>query len=256
MLPEIIATAEPFFFPGKRQKTACLLVHGFTGAPKEMRWLGEYLAEQGYTVMGVRLTGHATRPEDMVRMQWHDWLLSVEDGYHMLRESYPNIFVMGLSMGAILSLTFASQFPVSGVVALSTLYEMLPNPLLPFAGVLKYILPTVAKGPSDWQNPQAAADHVEYPRWPVAGAVQLQKLTTVMHTCLPKVTAPALLVQGRKDGSVPVEHVQKVYDLLGSKDKTILYLDNSGHIVTREPDRPQLFQAVRDFIERICPEGR
>lgn len=256
MLPKIISTAEPFFFQGKNPKTACLLVHGFTGAPKEMRWLGEYLAEQGYTVMGVRLSGHATTPEDIARMKWRDWLLSVQDGYYMLREAYPNIFVMGLSMGAILSLTFSSQFTVSGVVAMSTLNEMPSNPLLPFVGVLKYIVPTIAKGPGDWQNPQAALDHVEYPRFPVAGVAQLHDLIDVMHSRLPQVTAPALLVQGRKDGSVPVEHVQKVYDHLGSKDKTILYLDNSGHVVTREPDRQQLFQAVRDFIERICPGGR
>ena len=49
-------------------------------------------------------------------MKWQDWLLSVEDGYHMLRDSYENVFVMGLSMGSILSLTLASEYPVSGVV--------------------------------------------------------------------------------------------------------------------------------------------
>jgi carboxylesterase len=77
----IIPTAEPFFFQGN--KIGCLLIHGFTGAPKEMRWLGEYLANQGYTVLGVRLAGHATRPEDMRRMNWEDWAVSVEDGYYL-----------------------------------------------------------------------------------------------------------------------------------------------------------------------------
>jgi len=46
----IIPTAEPFFLPGNR--VGCLLVHGFTGAPKEMRWMGEFLNQQGYTVLG------------------------------------------------------------------------------------------------------------------------------------------------------------------------------------------------------------
>jgi carboxylesterase len=67
-MPQIIPTAEPFFFPGNGQNTriGCLVTHGFTGAPKEMRWLGESLNRQGYTVCGIRLTGHATRPEDMI----------------------------------------------------------------------------------------------------------------------------------------------------------------------------------------------
>ena len=68
-MPQIIPTAEPFFFPGQGEnaRIGCLVTHGFTGAPKEMRWLGEYLHRQGYTVCGMRLAGHATRPADMVR---------------------------------------------------------------------------------------------------------------------------------------------------------------------------------------------
>ncbi len=69
--PRLIPTAEPFVFPGG--PVGCLLVHGFTGTPKEMRWLGEYLAGQGHTVLGVRLAGHATQPEDMIRARWWDW---------------------------------------------------------------------------------------------------------------------------------------------------------------------------------------
>ncbi|MEJ5224047.1 MAG: hypothetical protein WHV44_06280, partial [Anaerolineales bacterium] len=64
----IIPTTEPFFFPGRNNAPGVLLIHGFTGTPKEMRWMGEYLNEKhGFTCLGVRLTGHATRPEDMIR---------------------------------------------------------------------------------------------------------------------------------------------------------------------------------------------
>ena len=93
----IISTAEPFYFPGN--KTGCLLVHGFTGSPKEMRWMGEYLANEGYSVLGIRLAGHATQPEDMMRMHWQDWLASVEDGYYLLKDQVDHIFLVGLSMG-------------------------------------------------------------------------------------------------------------------------------------------------------------
>ena len=43
----IIPSAEPFYYQGN--KIGCLLIHGFTGTPKEMRLMGEYLANQGYT---------------------------------------------------------------------------------------------------------------------------------------------------------------------------------------------------------------
>ncbi len=46
------------------RKTGCLLLHGFTGTPKEMRMLGDSLASDGHTVLAPRLFGHATDPED------------------------------------------------------------------------------------------------------------------------------------------------------------------------------------------------
>jgi carboxylesterase len=85
---QIIPTAEAFFLPGQGENTriGCLLTHGFTGAPKEMHPLGENFNRRGYTVYGIRLNGHATRPEDMIRSRWRDWLLSVEDGGHVITE--------------------------------------------------------------------------------------------------------------------------------------------------------------------------
>ncbi|MDP2995342.1 MAG: alpha/beta fold hydrolase, partial [Anaerolineales bacterium] len=156
-MPQIIPTAEPFFFPGKgaNSKTGCLVTHGFTGAPKEMRWLGEYLNRQGYTVCSIRLNGHATKPEDMIRSRWQDWLLSVEDGYNLLRSCTDQVFLLGLSMGGVLSLTFASRFQagpenagrrVRGVVAMSTPYKLPDHPLLRFARPISWFIPTMPKG--------------------------------------------------------------------------------------------------------------
>jgi len=111
-MTQIIPTAEPFFFPGSKD-VGCLLTHGFTGAPKEMRWMGEYLhREHGFTILGVRLAGHATQPEDMLRSNYTDWLLSVEDGFNLLSGAAKSIYLMGLSMGGILSLTQAARLPV------------------------------------------------------------------------------------------------------------------------------------------------
>ncbi len=128
--PRLIPSAEPFFFPGR--PTGCLLVHGFTGAPKEMRWLGEYLAGQGHTVLGVRLSAHATQPEDMIRSRWWDWVASVEDGWAMLSGCTERIFVIGLSMGGILALLSASYQPVAGVVAMAVPHHLPQDPRLHF----------------------------------------------------------------------------------------------------------------------------
>lgn len=56
-----------FFFDGG--PLGVLLIHGFTGAPPEMRPMGEYLAAKGYTVSGPRLAGHAITWQQMNRTQ-------------------------------------------------------------------------------------------------------------------------------------------------------------------------------------------
>jgi len=107
MPQSIIPTAEPFFFPGGQ--VGVLLVHGLTGTPKEMRWMGEYLAQKGFSVLGVRLAGHATNPDNLRKFRWQDWLTSVEDGYHLMKDSTQHVVVAGLSMGGALSLIFAAH---------------------------------------------------------------------------------------------------------------------------------------------------
>ena len=257
-MPQIIPTAEPFFLPGQGEaaRIGCLVTHGFTGAPKEMRGLGEYLHRQGYTVCGIRLAGHATRPEDMVRSRWRDWLLSVEDGYNMLHSCTDQVFLLGLSMGGVLSLTAAARFPVNGVVAMSTPYE-LPALSLPLWAVrfLSWFKPYISKGKvpgSGWFDPAAYAQHVAYPMNPVRSAVELSLLIEEMQAALPKVNVPVLLIHSRNDDYVFKDSMEQIYNCLGTNDKQMLWVEGGGHVITEEPTRELVFKAAAEFIERVC----
>ncbi|MEA3349230.1 MAG: alpha/beta fold hydrolase [Chloroflexota bacterium] len=253
MTGRIIPTAEPFYFPGN--DIGCLLVHGFTGAPKEMHWMGEYLAEQGYTVLGIRLAGHATKPEDMLRTHWQDWLVSVEDGYCLLNGITREVVIVGLSMGGTLSLLFASQFPVTGVIAMSTPYQLPPDPRLHFLRWLHWLMPTAPKGEeSDWHDPEAEKDHVAYPAYPTRSLLELKYLLAEMRAALPEVTAPTLLMHSRQDGGVNTDNMPKIYVRLGSEDKEMLWIENSGHVIVRDAAREQVFRAANEFICRVSAD--
>ncbi len=244
----IIPGAEPFYFPGG--ETGCLLVHGLTGTPKEMRLLGEFLAAQGHSVLAVRLAGHATRPQDLARTRWQDWLASVEDGWDLLRGVTRQIYVMGLSLGGVLSLIFTSHHPVAGVVAMSTPYQMPSDPRLAFLPLLQVIMPRAPKGEPDWRNLAAAGDHIDYPFYPTRSIGELSKSLVELRSVLPNVTVPALLAHSREDISVPPENMELIYTHLGSRDKTRIYVENSGHVIIREPQREIVFHAIAEFINR------
>jgi carboxylesterase len=253
-MSQVIATAEPFLFPGS--KTGCLLIHGFTGSPKEMRWMGEYLAEQGYSVLGIRLAGHATHPEDMIRSRLTDWIASVEDGYELLRGLADHVYLIGLSMGGVLSLLMSTQLDVRGVVGISTPYQ-LPNDwrlnFIEFLSIFQSYMPKSKSPPgSGWFDQEARKGNVSYPQNPVRSVGELNKLITRMRAALPDVKVPVLLIHSKDDQYVLPENLDRVYqDLVGIQDKTKFYVTNSGHVVIRDAARRQVFKAVREFIDRL-----
>ena len=245
-----IEQAEPYLFPGS--KTGCLMVHGFTGAPNEVRPLGEYLASLGYTVLGVRLAGHGTTMEDLIRMREQDWIANVEDGYHLLRGMCDRIYILGLSLGGALTLHAASYLEVAGIVAMSAPYET-PDKTI---SSLRPLLPVLSKGwryrpKSKPRVPGKSGKLLNYPAMPVRSLAEADDMIKVMRGSLSMVKAPALIIHSRADKAVPVEHAPRILAELGSEDKSILLLEKNSHVVTRGEGQSLVFEACEAFIQRI-----
>jgi carboxylesterase len=251
-LPAIATGGEAFYFPGGR--VGCLLVHGFTGAPKEMHTLGEYLSAQGHSVLGVRLFAHATRPQDLLRARWEDWVADVENGFHILDAVCDQIVVMGLSMGGMLALIAGATLPVVGVVAMSTPYRLRQEwfarlrPLIPAASLL---IPHIGKGRPDWLDAAAASNHLEYPDYPLRAIAELFDLLAEMRRCLPSLHVPVLLVNSRIDQTVTPEQSEAIADSLLAAPVERLMVELSGHVVTRDAAREQVFRAAATFAQRV-----
>lgn len=218
--------------------------------------MGKYLHGQGYTCLGIRLTGHATKPEDMIRSRYTDWMASVEDGYHILRGITDNIFLAGLSMGGMLSLIMSTQLEVKGVVALSTPYtQRISGPLWPYANLISRFMPYMPKSKeppgTGWFDQEAWKDHISYPQNPVRSLGELHKLLGVMQMALPKVNVPVLLIHSKDDTYVLPENTDLIFDdLENASDKTKLFVTGSSHVITRDAARDQVFGAALEFIQR------
>ncbi len=251
--PLTIKGAEPFFIPGN--ETGVLLIHGFTGTPREMRMLAGALTEDRYTLLAPRLSAHATTPEDMNRARWWDWLASVEDGLNMLKGCTTRQVVMGLSMGGVLALLAAARYKVDAVVTFSAPCCLPPDPRAKYLKLAAPIMPRVAKGTPDWHNPEAIKDHIDYPFYPTRSILELQKLIDVMRTDLPKVSVPALMFQSKQDHGIPAESMDTLFGEISSQDKTRLWVENSGHVIIREPDRDFIFQTTRKFLKQKFGKG-
>jgi carboxylesterase len=260
-MAQIIPTAEPFFLLGDRSKSACILIHGFTGTPKEMRWMGEYLNQQGYTCIGVRLAGHATDPEDMIRSNWTDWVASVADAFSLLKTVSDRIFLVGLSMGGVLSLLMSTRLKVAGVVAMSTPYKLPDDPRLRhiewISKIVAYMPKSTEEPGASWFDKDAWKDHISYPQNPVRSIGELNKLLGEMRAALPEVTTPVLLIHSKDDRYVLSENMEMIYSALeNASDKTRIYITGSGHVLTRDAAREQMFRSAVEFIRRVESESK
>ena len=253
-MSHLMRGAKPFLFP--RGRTGCLLLHGFTAAPHEVVRLGAHLANNGYTTLGPRLAGHGTSLDDLARTRWPDWLASAEDGLHLLRGMCDRIVLMGMSMGGLLSVLLAADQPPAGLVLMSTPITLLQSPIRPWLKPLSLIVPRVRKGPPDWYDPSVNAERVAYSAYSTRAAAEVQDLTAQARATLPLVTVPTLIIHSRNDTFVVPANAELLLSELGARDKKLLMVDGSNHLITLDAARQQVFQAAQSFVRRVAGPPR
>ena len=244
----MIDGGEPFFMQGDGSK-GVLLIHGFTGLPVEMFLLGEFLNRAGFSVLCPRLAGHGTCEEDLMRTNKEDWFNSVLDGFFILRGISPDISVVGGSMGGLLALKLATQHKISRIVTLAA-------PIFIDDGLgLKNLPPKELCGEACIFTPRKKLDDVPpavnnvYDRTPLVSVHELVDLIADVKNILPKITAPILIMQGEEDHTVQPRSARFIMDNVGSKQKFITTIANSGHLLPLEENRDLVFEHTLNFLE-------
>jgi len=244
-----------FFFPGRG--LSALLIHGLTGTPYEMRFLGERLADAGVRVCGVKLAGHAVAAEELGATNNNNWYQSVVDGFERLRQFGDPIVVIGQSAGALLAsrLTLDQSDAIAGLVLLAPAFFLnfwswtglrLAQRLGPLAGKI-YLR---SSGP-DIHDAAARRIHPGTRLMPLSAAVSLYQLSAAVRPKLEKVTQPTLIIHGRQDHVCPLKNVDFLMAHLGSAEKRSVILDDSFHIVSVDINKQRVAEEVIGFVAQL-----
>src|SRR5215467_3902940 len=174
----VLPGAGAFYFEGS--DTACLLIHGFTGTPQNLRPLGDFLARRGLTVYAPRLAGHGTSVDEFEQTGPSDWIATVEDGLEQLKRTCSSVFAIGISMGGTLALHLGATRPgdLAGVGCING-----PVMDLPAFEAAANDPATPARMPAPWTNPRlltsdlnsAGITYVEIPKVTLKKALGLFK---------------------------------------------------------------------------------
>jgi esterase/lipase len=131
----------------------------------------------------------------------------------------------------------------------------LRNPLAPLTLVLRYVLkydPRGGIGDEDLVDPQAAERIWCYDETPLWGAAELYLLQRQVRRSLAEIRQPILIFQGLHDAQVPAQAAQRVYDQVSSTDKTLVWLERSGHSLLVDGEREAVWeQSFAWMMQRV-----
>jgi carboxylesterase len=239
---------------GTEKTVGVLLIHGYTGSVAETRPMGEYLAARGMAIRCPLLPGHGTDPADLTHIHWRAWTGEVESALHEL-DGCDAVFVGGLSLGSLLTLWLGARHPeIAGLIPMAPAIK-LRNRLLPLTLGLRYLVkynPFSAMGNDDLGDPTAIQRVWCYDETPVWGGAELYLLQRRVLRALPSIHQPVLIFQGRRDPQVDPHAAQFLYDAISSTDKTIVWLENSGHNLLVDGEREAVWaRSYTWMMERI-----
>lgn len=242
---QVMEGAESFLLQGNNDK-AVLLLHGYTGAPSEMRPLGDYLHALGYTVLCVRLPGHGTSVSDLETTTAHDWYEAAKCACEDLLAKFSSVYVAGLSMGGLLAIKLAASLPVQKAAFISAPIYVQDKraPFLPF---LRYFIHYLPKRKKNYH--EMARYCLSYNKMPTKPLTSLFKLLKeCKERLLARIKIPCLVLQSKIEHTVQPKSAQYIYDKLSSAQKKLVWFEHSGHILTLDCEHQHVFREIANFF--------
>lgn len=249
----VVAGGAAMVLPADGERAA-LVLHGFGDTPQSVGYLAGYLHGLGYAVHAPLFPGHGRTLRAFTRSGADAWIAHARDALGALRARHRHVVIVGQSMGGAIATILAAEAPPPDAVVLLAPYLAMPTSLRHLARahpLWSPLLPLVASG-----GERSILDEAERGRSLALGVVSgrmLAELRAVVEraaAALPRVTAPALVVQSRRDHRIAPDACAAAVRRLGSRRKHLVWLDEGGHVLAVDHGRERLFALAAAWLER------
>ena len=249
---------------------AVLLIHGLTGTPVEMQRVGQGLAKKGFSVYSMQLAGHCGNESDLLRTGWRDWYRGVENAWRDISSRHDDVFVAGLSMGALLAMHLSAEHPGKirglGLYSTTLIYDGWAIPKLSFLLPLflrtpigeryrfienfpygiknerlrRVIHASMVSGHSDAVGNLGMTGH---------SLRELRQLISIVKKEMPSIRTPALVLQARDDDVTSPKNAEYLARHLAGP-VSVEYLDDCYHLITIDQQRDDVVGLSAEFFRR------
>jgi carboxylesterase len=218
------------------EKYPCLLFHGFTGGPFEVKPLGDYLQRKGKTCSVPKLPWHGENMAELESRHWTEWVDAAEKQALWMTAKYGSFDLVGFSMGGLLTAYLASRYPVRRLVLINT-----PVVYVSPGRLLKVIR-------EDWKYRDRDYFY-KMKATPIRAAWQFTRLVRHLKPELSNVSIPTLIIQGEEDHVVHPLSARYIYRKVNGYRKLTWY-PKSKHLICLGEEAPQLFKEVNAFLDK------
>lgn len=266
-----------FFFEGTNG-AGVLLIHGITGTPSEMRHLGRRLNKAGFSVLCNTLPRHCSTLAELKKVTWQEIYAACKDDFLNLTGQCQKVYAGGISMGALLAIHLAAELPaqMAGIIALAPTFDYdgwavhKGKALMTLAWHIPFVRNSVnireswPYGIKDeatrnnfarfYKRASASKFYKEVllfgsPFFPLCNLYQHHLFAKVVMREIPSVNAPILLVHAAEDDMTSRKNSDYIYGHIGSKDKTLVILKDSYHMITIDKEKEEVAAKVIDFLQ-------
>ncbi|WP_342506708.1 alpha/beta fold hydrolase [Sporosarcina sp. FSL K6-2383] len=228
-------------------KTGVLFIHGFTGGSFEVRPFVNYLNSKTDWQMSIPiLPGHDVTLE-LGKVSAESWLMEAELALKKLQKEVDRVIVVGFSMGGLIALYLALRYKIDKLVLLSTAAKYIsPRNLLEDVGVM------LAESVTKRYPPNTFYHLYEYKfrHTPLRAIIEFLRIVKTVEPYYGRITTPVCIVQGKKDGIVPLASAQYLIKKLGSEKKEFIISDLGKHHICYSDDCDNWFGEVLAFMRQ------
>lgn len=211
-------------------------------------------ARTGMTVWLPALKGFGTRPEDLYGITFDDWLENAHEGVNKLKEDCSRIFVVGHSLGGLLTLHLASERSevdaiVTWAAAVSVRSRLLSLlPVISRIPLLRRAIPD--RYPARPSERTVDGGWVGYDWIPPSIGFAVRDGVKRIRDGLERIVCPVLVVQGSADKGISRNSPETIYNGVSSERKEIWIAEGARHAIMRdEKFKDELFTRTIAFLE-------
>ena len=231
-------------------RKAILMVHGFAGGTYDLEPLSNYLELQhNFDVFEFTLPGH---DKALFKCNYEEWIDFCSNKIEwLINQGYDTIYVVGHSMGGVITTYLASQYKeIKKIVLLAPAFQYLKvkEEQLNVTDSIK-TTPTLLKTYS--------ADLImsKATKFTPTAVKEFMTLVKKYYKTPLDVSCPVYILQGRNDNLVPVESALYVYDNVKSTQKRLMFVKDLTHEVCKGNDINAIFSEIKKFLKNGLPNG-